>query len=124
MLSVIAPFILVTADTVNNREISSYQAHDVEPMLLYCWATVCDAGPTLSQHWLNVPCLLRQQLLCKSTYSALSHNSYLPFIQFFYLFFFYEFDDILSSAAIIIAQWNCHLRNYSVKNIRALCGNQ
>ena len=26
-------------------------------MLLLCWATVCDAGPTLQQHWVNVSCL-------------------------------------------------------------------
>ena len=26
-------------------------------MLFQCWATVCDAGPTLKQHWFNVSCL-------------------------------------------------------------------
>ena len=29
-----------------------------EPMLVWCWATVCDAGPTWNQHWLNMSCLL------------------------------------------------------------------
>ena len=29
-----------------------------EPMLIYCWASVADAGPTVNQHWLNIPCLL------------------------------------------------------------------
>ena len=24
----------------------------VNPMLVYCWSTVCDAGPKLNQHWL------------------------------------------------------------------------
>ena len=27
-------------------------------MSAYCWATVCDAGPALKQHWVNVSCLL------------------------------------------------------------------
>ena len=30
-----------------------------EPILFTCWATVCDAGPTLKQHWLNAVCFLR-----------------------------------------------------------------
>ena len=25
-------------------------------MLIYCWATVCDAGPTINQHWVKVLC--------------------------------------------------------------------
>ena len=33
-------------------------AWDVDPMLVQCWSTVCDAGPTLNQHWFNVWCLL------------------------------------------------------------------
>ena len=37
---------------------SSQQARYVEPMLVYYWAIVCDAGPTLNQHLFNVPCLL------------------------------------------------------------------
>ena len=28
-------------------------------MLVKCWPTVCDAGPTLNQHWVSVSCLLR-----------------------------------------------------------------
>ena len=27
-------------------------------MLVKCWPTVCDAGPTLNQHWVDVSCLL------------------------------------------------------------------
>ena len=27
-------------------------------MLFQCWPTVFDAGPTLTQHWVNAPCLL------------------------------------------------------------------
>ena len=29
-----------------------------EPMLVWCWTSVCDAGPTSNQHRLSVPCLL------------------------------------------------------------------
>ena len=25
-----------------------------DPILVQCWATVCDAGPTLNQHWVSV----------------------------------------------------------------------
>ena len=27
-------------------------------MLFKCWPTVFDIGPTLTQHWVNAPCLL------------------------------------------------------------------
>ena len=36
----------------------SQRARDVDPMLVYCWATVVDGGPTISQHWVNVSHLL------------------------------------------------------------------
>ena len=36
----------------------SQQTRAVEPMWIQCWATVCDAVPTLSSHWFNVTCLL------------------------------------------------------------------
>ena len=36
----------------------SQKARDIEPMLVKCWATVCDAGRTLKLHWVNVSCLL------------------------------------------------------------------
>ena len=32
----------------------SQQTADVEPVLVYCWPTVCDAAPTLNQNWLTV----------------------------------------------------------------------
>ena len=34
------------------------QTRDIEPLLVQCWSTVYDAGPTLNQQWLNVSCLL------------------------------------------------------------------
>ena len=37
---------------------------DVDPMLVYCWSTVYDAGPTLSQHWVDVLCFLGHYNLC------------------------------------------------------------
>ena len=36
---------------------ASHRTRDVEPMLFQCWPTVCDAGPTLNQHW-TILCLL------------------------------------------------------------------
>ena len=37
---------------------TAQQTRDVEPMLVWCWAIVSDAGPTSTQHWFNVSCLL------------------------------------------------------------------
>ena len=36
---------------------TNQQTRNIEPMLVYRWATVCDVGLTLSQHWVNVSCL-------------------------------------------------------------------
>ena len=38
------------------RAISGIQ-RDVEPMLVWCWASVADAGPVSNQHWFYVSCL-------------------------------------------------------------------
>ena len=40
----------------------SQQSRDVYPMLFYCWASVADGGPTLTQHRINVSYLLPSQL--------------------------------------------------------------
>ena len=40
------------------RKDLSQQTRDVGPVLDWCWATVCDGGPTSNQHWFNVSCLL------------------------------------------------------------------
>ena len=37
---------------------ASQQTRDIVPMLVQCWFTVYDAGPTLNQQWDNVSCLL------------------------------------------------------------------
>ena len=34
------------------------QTREAQPISAQCWPIVCDAVPTLSQHWLNVSCLL------------------------------------------------------------------
>ena len=34
------------------------QTRGIHPMVFQSWHTVCDAGPTLKQHWVNAPCLL------------------------------------------------------------------
>ena len=36
----------------------SQPERDRASMLVYCWATVCDAGPTLNQHWGYLSCWL------------------------------------------------------------------
>ena len=37
---------------------ASQQTRNIDPVLGHCWVTVCDAGPTSPQHWVNVSCLL------------------------------------------------------------------
>ena len=37
---------------------ASQQTRDIVPILVQCWFTVYDAGPTLNQQWDNVSCLL------------------------------------------------------------------
>ena len=34
--------------------LSTTQTRVFHPMLIQCWPTVCDAGPTLIQRWVNV----------------------------------------------------------------------
>ena len=34
------------------------QTQVIDPMLVQCWASVVDGGPTLDQHWVYVSCLL------------------------------------------------------------------
>ena len=43
--------------TESGRVLVSHQKGDVDPMLVYCWASVSDAGPTLNQHSVSVSCL-------------------------------------------------------------------
>ena len=40
---------------------------DVDPMLVYCWATVVDGGPTIKQRWAIASCLLGTIYLGKTT---------------------------------------------------------
>ena len=52
---VIIVFILEsTADGL----MSGHPSNGVQPMLVQCWATVVDGGPTLNQHWLDTSYLL------------------------------------------------------------------
>ena len=37
---------------------NAQQMQDFDPMLLYCWAIVCNSGPTIQEHWVNVSRLL------------------------------------------------------------------
>ena len=42
-------------------KVSTQKTQDIDSMLVQCWASVVDDGPTLNQHWVNVSCLLRSQ---------------------------------------------------------------
>ena len=47
------------------------RTRDVYPMMVQCWPTVYDAGPTLNQHWFNVTCLLGMRTYRPDTRSIL-----------------------------------------------------
>ena len=49
---------LSEAEGVRSSPSNTKQIQDVESMVFQCWATVCDAGPTLKYHWFNVLYLL------------------------------------------------------------------
>ena len=38
--------------------VTGQQTRDIEPLLVHCWASVVNGGPTLNQQWPNVSCLL------------------------------------------------------------------
>ena len=40
-----------------DKVLESYETQDVDTMLFQCCPTVCYAGPTLAQDWLNTSCL-------------------------------------------------------------------
>ena len=40
------------------------QTREINPMLVQCWASIVDGGPTLYQHWLDASCLLGSYILC------------------------------------------------------------
>ena len=40
------------------KPINCYMTANIESIFMYSWPTVCDAGPSLKQHWLSVACLL------------------------------------------------------------------
>ena len=49
-----SPHELCTSDTFTWMVV----LRGIHPMLFQCWASVCDAGPTLKQHRVNASCLL------------------------------------------------------------------
>ena len=44
--------------TCSGQEVAPLHTQDVDSMLVHCWTTVYDVGPTANQHWVNVSCLL------------------------------------------------------------------
>ena len=51
----------------------SQQTKYVDPMLVLCWARVCNANPTLKQHCVNISCLLGCEARIIMTESSLSN---------------------------------------------------
>ena len=70
-------FSVQTDQHVANNSMSFHQTRDVEPVLVWCWASVVDGGPIINQHWLNVSCLLGFHLYwpLQSASQKLSHSS-------------------------------------------------
>ena len=58
------------------------KTQDVETILVYCWASVSDACPTLSYHVFNVLCLLGNQL--RATIIHVQHRQFVKDIHCFY----------------------------------------
>ena len=62
--------------------VNTLSKHDVDPMLVQCWLTICDAGPASSQHWFNASCLLGAAFNPVNT----KHNCYVSFVECFGMF--------------------------------------
>ena len=41
----------------SDSKVHPQQTEDVHPILVYCWCSVYNAGPTINRHWVNVLCL-------------------------------------------------------------------
>ena len=55
-------FVSVTACLIHNNyqsESTSQQTRGIHPMLVQCWASVEDSGPTLKHHWMKSPVFAR-----------------------------------------------------------------
>ena len=50
--------------TAHSHHPHTQQTQGVEPMLIYCWPTVYDGGPTLKQHWFNALRFLGTAMIC------------------------------------------------------------
>ena len=46
------------SDCITSLPLYSQQTQDAEPMLVWCWSSVYNAGPTSNQHWLKILCFL------------------------------------------------------------------
>ena len=69
----------ITHNTYNNK----VTLCNTMLMLFQCWATVFDAGPTLQQHWISVPCLLGICCVGSSHYLIICHYGGRFFSQWF-----------------------------------------
>ena len=56
-VSVEQPTVVTLTHTDNSVELGVFQQTGyTDPMLVQCWASVADDGPTLNQHWVSVSC--------------------------------------------------------------------
>ena len=54
---------------------------DVDPMSIYCWSTVCDAGPTLNKHLASISCVLGDTTHTDKKMITAPPNNYLSAIE-------------------------------------------
>ena len=75
LLLLLATVALGGADGVRAGDvvIQVQQIPDAHPMVIYCWASVTDGGPTLKQHRLNVLVCL-ERLSLKIAFQAKHYN--------------------------------------------------
>ena len=47
----------MNGDRLTTAQTETQQTRSVKPVLVWCWASVADGGPTIAQHRVNVLCL-------------------------------------------------------------------
>ena len=67
-----------TCKSILHYNVPSQQTRHMDSMPDQCWATVCDAGPTLIRHWINVSFLLGCDSFPKACIQFCSKSSERP----------------------------------------------
>ena len=50
------------------------QTKNINSLLDQCWASVCDAGPALTQQWVNLSCLQGQAIVFYGRCGRVDHT--------------------------------------------------